>query len=249
MKAQSRCSDPDCQERSLWLLLLPFWALRGGRNNSARGVRNTPWEFHAGMLQCWSSCCSRLRPHLWKQHQGVIVVFPHPLNWPSPGICTVFHPLGRRQRRGLAPKLLRLEGGGKMQQNVNGGFRERDWCALCCPEWFPFPKRRRAQALWHYTILGQWKSHLLCFYLGHLLAHLCVEWAWKLTSLFFLDLVLNQLAALSWGICLPGAGHRGVGAVCAALGHQAGAITPTRAPKVASSQQTITHWVWGVAQH
>lgn len=28
----------------------------------------------------------RVRPHLWKQHQGVVFVFPHPLKWLSPGL-------------------------------------------------------------------------------------------------------------------------------------------------------------------
>lgn len=86
------------------------------------------------MLECSSAGASavvqRLPPHLWKQHQGVVVVFPHPLQCPSPGIWHSFPSPGEKQRRELAPKLLRLEGGGKMQWNVNGGLRERDWGAV-----------------------------------------------------------------------------------------------------------------------
>lgn len=89
-------------------------------------------EIHLGdsMLECSSAgapaVVQRLRPHLWKQHQGVVVVFPHPF---TRGMAQFSFPWGEAKER-VAPKLLRLEGGGKMQWDVNGELRERNWDAV-----------------------------------------------------------------------------------------------------------------------
>lgn len=99
---------------------LSLWILKGGRNTSAGGIRQSPSECQGRGLQDWASCWG---PASCALSLKVVPRGCHcvstPLIMTSHGVCGVQHNFPALAGGSQALKALWLEGGGKIQWNVN----------------------------------------------------------------------------------------------------------------------------------